>query len=752
VEQVNEKTAKKRVREMILEPGTLLNGRYRIVEVLGQGGMGSIYRASDENLDIDVAVKDNLFTTDEYARQFRREATILATLRHPSLPRVTDHFIIADQGQYLVMDYIEGEDLRQRMERVNTISEDEAVVIGAAICDALMYLGTREPQVIHRDIKPGNVKITPQGQIFLVDFGLAKTIQGSQATTTGARAMTPGFSPPEQYGTARTDMRTDIFSLGATLYAALTGVTPEDSLARAMNQAELTPIREHNPKVSKKVAAAVEKALELQPEDRFQTPEAFKQALLASGASTGQKNGSYHVAPPPLLAQHSADAVQNSKARVKKIPSKPNMLFASQEMHDDEYIERPRKRSNTRPKKRSRKIGCLILSSLFIVLAGFGAVLIRQDPGASAQLLNQIAPAAATFVPVQAATSNPIAEQSATPTHAPTQTSKILPTTAVAALVEPTLNFSTTPIPTHTLVPFRPSNTPTALPTSVGGGNGWIAYASNIHGIPQVLMIQSDGKNRQQITDIPEGACQPDFSPDGSRIIFTSPCDNNSDYYPGSSLYIINLDGSGLLPLPTMVGGDYDPSWSPDGKYIAFTSMRNANRPQVYLLNLEDNTVKALSEKFSLEMQPAWSPDGKKILYVLERNSKKDIWVMDADGSNKTQFTHTPSMLDSLPAWSPNGEEVLITQYVAVGGVPRVVIAPFNLLDYVEYQIGKEKRPMRDAIMSPDRYWIAYEGWNPGGLHNIYLITTTGISVHQLTDEQTMAFDPVWQPIQIPEK
>ena len=190
---------------MMLERGTLLNNRYRIVEILGQGGMGSVYRAVDENLDVEVAVKDNLFTTEEYARQFRREAIILATLRHAKLARVTDHFVIEDQGQYLVMDYIEGEDLRQRMERVGTLHEEEVIVIGAAICDALTYLASRNPPIIHRDIKPGNVKITPSGHIFLVDFGLAKTLQGTQATTTGARAMTPGYSPPEQYGTARTD-------------------------------------------------------------------------------------------------------------------------------------------------------------------------------------------------------------------------------------------------------------------------------------------------------------------------------------------------------------------------------------------------------------------------------------------------------------------------------------------------------------------------------------------------------------------
>ena len=130
---------------MTLERGAFLYNRYRILEILGQGGMGSIYRAIDDNLGVEVAVKENLFTTDEYARQFRREAVILANLRHPNLPRVSDHFVIDGQGQYLVMDYIEGEDLRERMDRLGVISESDVLVMGAAICDALSYMHTRKP-------------------------------------------------------------------------------------------------------------------------------------------------------------------------------------------------------------------------------------------------------------------------------------------------------------------------------------------------------------------------------------------------------------------------------------------------------------------------------------------------------------------------------------------------------------------------------------------------------------------------------
>lgn len=312
--------------------------------------------------------------------------------------------------------------------------------------------------------------------------------------------------------------------------------------------------------------------------------------------------------------------------------------------------------------------------------------------------------------------------------------------------ISPTTGIPTPTIATQTIIPLLPSLTPTILPTSIGGGKGQIAYASKLVGEPQIFIVNSDGTNRKQITNIPEGACQPDFSPDGQQIVFISPCDSNTDYYPGSSMYIINLDGTGLLPLPTMVGGDYDPDWSPDGKKIAFTSLRNNNRSQVYVIDLADNEVKVLSEKYNFNSQPAWSPDGKWILFVTQRNNRQDIWVMHSDGSNQRQFSRNPSMIDLLPSWSPDGENVLITQYLSLSGVPRVVIAPFDLENYVEYQIGKERRPMREAMISPDGYWIAFEGWEIGGKHNIFLITTTGISVEQVTHDLILAFDLVWRP------
>src|SRR5262245_18645128 len=359
---------------MILDRRALLHKRYRIVEILGQGGMGSVYRAVDENLGVDVAVKENLFTTDEYARQFRLEAVILANLRHPNLPRVTDHFVIGDQGQYLVMDYIEGEDLRQRMERMGNVTEDEAILIGAAMCDALTSLHTRKPPILHRDIKPGNVKITPDGHIFLVDFVLAKVLHGSQATTTGARAMTPGYSPPEQYGTARTDPRTDIYSLGATLYAALSGIIPEDGLARAMDNTQLTPLRKRNSKVSRRLAASIEKAMGIDPADRFQNAEEFKHSLLGTKTKTQLLPGDFMVEPPP------ADVMEELQQNAIEKASKPVVDYKSgngkEAVHAEELpVFKPRRR-----KRKGRRVLTILLWTLLLLsLAIVGAVLFKPE-------------------------------------------------------------------------------------------------------------------------------------------------------------------------------------------------------------------------------------------------------------------------------------------------------------------------------------------------------------------------------------
>lgn len=733
---------------MLLEHGVLLNKRYRISEILGQGGMGSVYRAIDENLGLEVAVKDNLFTTEEYARQFRREAIILAGLRHPNLPRVTDHFSIRGQGQYLVMDFIEGEDLRERMERLGVLPDEDVVTIGAAVCDALIYLASRNPPIVHRDIKPGNVKITPQGHIFLVDFGLAKTLIGTQETTTGARAMTPGYSPPEQYGTARTDHRSDIYSLGATLYAALTGAIPEDALSRVMDQTKLTPVRQLNPQVSKKLASVMEKALEVRPDDRFQGAEEFKQALLNASSSSRRQVYEYIITPPPNhlddLAREDIsvkpDNEENEKA-VDNLPLSQRLSASSSVLSKEPSIKKSFK---IIVNKLDKNWLFPIVASLSVVLLIFISYIVVS--GQVRSFFGGLNSSQSVLLITDTPEKSTNDEQ---PTVSLVYTKTTVPAT-LTPQITPTLRLTEIAEPTETKLPIIEipvaTELPTPSPTSIGGGGGKIAYASASSGLPQIYYFQTNNGIITKVTDMPEGACQPDWSPDGKRLVFTSPCETNKDYYPGSSLYIINVDGSGLLPLPTISAGDFDPAWSPDGKYIVFTSLRNNGRNQLYLFNLEDNTVKVLSEKYSFDMQPAWSKDGKKIIFISTRKGNPQIWVMDADGSNQMQFSRSVGLKNYHPSWTPDGASVIFTQYVADGGVPRVVLAPYDFDNYVEYKLGKDSLPMREAVVSPDGYWIAYEGWQAGTSHDIYIVAISGAGKQKMTIDPRVDFDPVWCP------
>ena len=262
---------------MALKSGSVLRDRYRIEGQLGKGGMGAVYLAYDQTLELPVAVKENLSPSPEAERQFRREAILLAGLRHNNLPRVSNHFVIGDR-QYLVMDYVAGEDLHTRSQQ-NRPTVEEVLLWADAVCNALTYLHTRDPPVIHRDIKPSNIKLQPDGTVMLVDFGIAKEFDLGTTTTTGARGLTPGFSPPEQYGLQRTDARSDQYSLAATLYDLLTGQPPTDSFERLLKRTAVTPLRELNTNVPAGLENAIHRALELEQDDRFPDIESFRTAL-----------------------------------------------------------------------------------------------------------------------------------------------------------------------------------------------------------------------------------------------------------------------------------------------------------------------------------------------------------------------------------------------------------------------------------------------------------------------------------------
>lgn len=680
---------------MTLEPGTLLNNRYRIEEIIARGGMGAIYCGIDESLNVKVAIKENLALSADAARQFRKEATILANLRHPNLPRVTDHFTLPDQGQYLVMDYIEGDDLRQRITHFGKLPEDEVILIGIAICDALEYLHTRTPAVLHRDIKPGNIKITPAGQVCLVDFGLAKLTQTGVATTTGAQGLTPGFAPPEQYGQG-TEPRSDIYSLGASLYTALSGSIPEDGLSRAMNNGELTSILVHNPALSPRLAAVIGKAMSISPDDRHPSAASFKHALLESSTAVRRK----HQQMSEIQIASTVTGVATLASSSAPFPTAP--AFGQ-------------KRTRT-------KMALLItIPVLLLGLCAGGAFIFRQS---ISQSISALAPAASAPSPTELVAGS---------FNNPTETKE-----PGSALPTPTLEVP--PTLTSTLPPtLEPIFTPVTTP--IGGSRGQIAFASVRTGIPQIWLSDLVGGELKQITTLPDGACQPDWSPDGIRLVFISPCRQKQDTYPGSSLFLINSDGSGLTPLVSKPGGDYDPEWSPDGKSIAFTSVRRNNVPYIYVYDLETNTTNRITKTSTNEMRPTWSPDGKWIAFQSSRLGDSQIWLMSVSGEDVREFTGSKSGAANTPSWSPVGDIILFSLGIRN---PVVAAREFNVATASIVRIS-DISPARNASISPDGYWVIFDAVKENNM-DIYRMTLNGAMLTRITEDPAQDFDPAWLP------
>jgi len=293
---------------IVIQDKPILRDRYKLTNIVGQGGMGSVYRAEDLRLPGRLCaikeVKPEPNASPEMKaqaqEQFLKEASILAQLDHPSLPKVSDFF--SDNGRdYLVMDYVPGDDLSQIL-RASDGPLAEKIVLGWAeqLIDGLIYLHQQDPPVLHRDIKPANIKLTPHGRIKLVDFGLVKILAPDDArtiTVVQGRG-TVLYTPLEQYGGdgSHTDARTDIYALGATFYQLLTNVPPPTAKNRFLNPASLQAPDRVNPAVSAHVSDAILWAMAMHPDERPSAVGEFGQVLFGlkplPNRNTNQQSGS----------------------------------------------------------------------------------------------------------------------------------------------------------------------------------------------------------------------------------------------------------------------------------------------------------------------------------------------------------------------------------------------------------------------------------------------------------------------------
>jgi serine/threonine protein kinase len=677
---------------MPLAPGQTINNRYRIVKLLGQGGFGAVYRAWDTNLQRPCALKENLAFTAEAQQQFEREARILSNLSHPGLPRVTDHFMIPGQRQYLVMDYIEGQDLQQMLaEAGRPLPEAEVLSWITQVCDALVYLHSQQPPIIHRDIKPANIKITPDGRAMLVDFGIAKIYDPHLKTTLGARAFTPGYSPHEQYGQGVTDERTDIYALGATLYHILTGQEPVESIQRILRDPLVAP-EQLNPSISNSTSAALKTALNVDPERRFQNAAQFKSALLTPARPS--------FSPPVSPTLHAAAAPPVAAGR--QYPAPPSAAAASQSPPAWIWIA---------GFAGLAMFAIVFLVGIFWALGGFDG----SSPGAQGQ--TEAASLPTTPAPGPSSTL-PAAGETALPATAPPDPTRIPDATKPATETLPS-QPATAPQPTE-----PPPTSPPAQDVQPVTQGKWVAYAlgdKQIH--RDLFMVNLNNGQTSQLTSTEAGNNGPTFSPDGRRLAYAgcrgADCqiyllDTQTQYeeqltrlgfnamfpdwcknpaYPwiifegregaaGTNLWMVDASSGDTRRL-TESGGDGRPSWSPDcsqvvfGRALADTDgngkVTTSDRMDPYILDLATLSARpVLTTPEQDEFQFAWSPDGDWIAFcrisqdttgdrLITLDDQSDLLIIRPDGSQERNLTQGKISVFS-PSWSPDGAQIVFSE------------------------------------------------------------------------------------------
>ncbi len=413
-----------------LAPNTMVQNRYLVVQLIGKGGMGEVYLAVDQRLGSAVALKRTFFSEDEaLGTAFEREAKILGRLRHPVLPKVIDHFVEAD-GQFLVMEHISGDDLHKRLESAGKAFPLSWVMFWAdQLLDALNYLHSHEPPIIHRDIKPQNLKLTDDNHIVLLDFGLSKDfdtgVKSDPATSGSVVGYSPHFASMEQVRGTGTDARSDLYSLSATVYQLLTNTVPPDALSRAdalLGSAPdpLKPINEINSEVPAWVSDVVLKGIAVRQDERFANAAEMQKALRRAFNQSKEAPNAETVMMP-----------EGVDAAVDRI----NELDTKERMKPDEFEEPKRSEFKTE------------------ILPGTAA----QEPATKR-----------TPVEIPVVTSAPAAAAAAAPAPAPTPL-RAAPPKAAKAKAAAAGGRSRTPMMVGTLLGLL-------LLGGIAAGGGWYVY------------------------------------------------------------------------------------------------------------------------------------------------------------------------------------------------------------------------------------------------------------------------------------
>lgn len=688
--------------------GQVLGRRYRVDRSVGHGGMARVYKVWDNQRAVFLALKvleETLAADPTFLNRFEQEAKILERLQHPNIVRI--YGLEKSGGQaFILMDYIDGLTLRQEIKISPDGMQPERISqILQPVCAGLHY--AHQQGMVHCDIKPGNIMVHRNGTVYLTDFGIAR-VQGSSNAHAPASAGTLHYMAPEQMRGEPPTPAADIYALGVVLYEMLTGGArpfqePSNKVSKtaardAMLAEKTRPTppspRNHCSNISPEIEAVVMRCL--QPDPRFRY------------AST-------------------LDLLNAWEAAVRGDPAEGEI---------NTLVDTTGSGGSSAPRRWQDFFTRRVLAgaAVFALVAALAVTL------ASAWSRAQTGP--------QELTPGAPTAQQGTIAASGAKTDVRSALSAVGETTTPTLAPAVTATPAEAVEPSA-APLPTATPFGGGPGDeGRIAFASDRADgdTPQIWVIQATGRERKQVTNAPKGACQPTWSPDGSKIAYVTPCTGPRETYPGSDIEIVDLTTREVTPLE-LPGGGFDPDWSPDGSTIAYTRLDVlTNHLDIYAVNLQTNKVIALMERGTKNAYPAWSPDGRHLAFTSQVQGVDEIWQMQADGSSQEELTQAGTLkYFTQPAWSPDGQWIVATMKDYSSGKAMVLVR-FERRNPRggEQLILPDTDQLQDGTFSPDGRWVLY--WTYLEMNNMEALMVnleTGEIVN-LSDHKARDFHPVW--------
>ncbi|CAN5743913.1 hypothetical protein BH23CHL2_BH23CHL2_11530 [soil metagenome] len=672
--------------------------KYVIEAALPSGGMAHVYRARQARLDRQVVLKilrPSLASNSSFVRRFLREAQLAAQLRHPSIVEIYD--IGTDNGlHYIAMTYVPGKTLKR------LIDEDppelaESVAFVQQVAGALDYAHANG--VIHRDVKPSNMIVQPDGKVVLLDFGVAKAIEDPASdgvTIAGSLIGTPTYMSPEQAAGDEASARSDIYSLGCITYELLTGRAPftdsEVELLLARHRGDM-PMLAHNlnPNLNPGVSQVLNRAMAKDPADRYETAGAFAEALTSATGFTPAGIVAGHTPPPPPPPMDTA------------VPDEGDWGWT-------EWL---------RP--------VALLAVIAVVAAGLFFLYGRDDdePDRRGALI-------ATATEENGGLASPTADPTLASTETATEPVDIV-------VVEPTSTATAEPTqppePTATQEP-TPEPTPTATPEPTE----LIVFTSGRSGDPNIsdiFIMNPDGTNTRHFSDFIEesqSAWSAAWSPDGQEIALVSDSAGNDD------IYVVNVDGSNLRQLTDHPAADQYPAWSPDGSQIAFQSRRDDNW-EIYLMDADGTNQQRLTEASGSDWGPDWHPDGGSLTFISSRTGNNDVFRLFLDTLEVVNLTNSPETEEN-PVWSPDGELIAFGRYVNENSEIFVMRADGSDVAALTDSIGQDTNP----AWSYDGSKIVFSTDRDGRVE-VYAMNADGSDQTRLTNNPGYDGDPSWSPL-----